>query len=82
MGNQARCTHIPLIEPTPIPDTFAMGRDLQMLQGFVRVIYWAEQPMSFGDGSLPAIERHIVSKIILPTPVWQALRMGARRAND
>lgn len=72
----------PLVEPVPIQDTFATGRSVQWAPEFVRIVYWAEQPLMLGGNEpLDAVERQVVGKIIMPRTIFMANRMRLRLAN-
>lgn len=57
----------PITEPFPHQDTFATGVEIAYHREFVRLTYWAEHPLGFGENSLIAVERQVVAKIVMPS---------------
>lgn len=56
----------PITEPVIVQDTFATGCEVDYYREFVRLTYWAEHPLGFGENALRALERQVVCKIVLP----------------
>lgn len=73
---------LPLTEPTPIHDTFATGADFQFWPEFTRLLYWVEQPVSYGPHNEPLQtpgERVIVARIVIPSRAFDLATAKFRR---
>jgi hypothetical protein len=61
---------VPFTEPTPVPDVFTTGADVQTLDGNIRVVAWVDI----------AKERRIVSRWVMSGETARKLMAALRRA--
>ena len=60
-----------IVEPVPIADTFATGWVIQVNNDFVRIICYADHPLTFPLGDMQSVERQVVAKIVYPKRLFE-----------